>query len=97
MATSRPSFPYVRDPLHPEQWPSWQLPVNRDRIYDFYSQGGGLFLEASERPTALATFPGLDGGRHGHWGNQNETIWADDRWNRTDLGTVQSGVFHAGT
>ena len=39
-------------------------------------------------PPLLPAFPGLDGGRAGHWGNQNEETWADDRWNRTDLGTV---------
>src|SRR5262249_7815449 len=30
----------------------------------------------------------------GHWGNQNEEVWKDDRWNQTDLGTLLSGVFH---
>ena len=87
------SFPYVRDPLRPEQWPSWQLPVNRDRVYDFYSKEADYFSKQASVPPLLPQFPGLDGGRYGHWGNQNETIWADDRWNRTDLGTLQSGVF----
>jgi putative heme-binding domain-containing protein len=86
-------FPYVRDPLYPEQWPSWRLPVNRERIYDFYAKEAEYFSKQASIPPLLPAFPGLDGGRHGHWGNQNEEIWADDRWNRTDLGTVQSGVF----
>jgi len=87
------SFPYVRDPLHPEHWPSWRLPVNRDRIYDFYAKEADYFSKQPSVPPLLPAFPGLDGGRQGHWGNQNEATWADDRWNRTDLGTVQSGVF----
>ena len=41
----------------------------------------------------LPQFPGLDGGSHGHWGNQSEETWADARWNQTDLGTVLCGVF----
>ena len=44
-------------------------------------------------PALLPPFPGLDGGKQGHWGNQNEETWADGRWNQTDLGTVLSGVF----
>ena len=44
-------------------------------------------------PPLLPEFPGLDGGKYGHWGNQNETAWTDDRWNRTDLGSVLCGVF----
>src|SRR3712207_9123322 len=44
-------------------------------------------------PPLLPPFPGLDGGRFGHWGNQDETTWADDRWNRTDLGTLLCGFF----
>ena len=40
--------------------------------------------------------PGLDGGKLGHWGNQNENTWVDDRWNKTELGTLLSGVFRGG-
>jgi azurin len=43
----------------------------------------------------LPEFPGLDGPRHGHWGNQDEASWADNRWNKTDLGSLLCGVFHA--
>lgn len=81
-----------RAPLQPETRPSWRHRVNRDRIYDFYAKEAEAFLG---RPgvALLPQFPGLDGGREGHWGNQNEDVWADDRWNRSDLGTVLSGVF----
>ncbi len=88
-------FPYEKKPLNPEDWPVSTNPVNRDRIYDFYRKEALFFRQLSPRPTMIAAFPGLDGGKLGHWGNQNEAGWADGRWNDTDLGTVMSGVFHA--
>ena len=42
----------------------------------------------------LPAFPGLDGGKLGHWGNQDEEVWKDNRWNSTDLGTLLCGIFH---
>ncbi|HWE36727.1 MAG TPA: DUF6797 domain-containing protein [Isosphaeraceae bacterium] len=88
-------FAFDRAPLYPERWPSWQLPVNRDRVYDFYAKEAEFFASKPE-VRLLPPFPGLDGGRQGHWGNQDEKSWADDRWNRTDLGTLLSGVFRGG-
>ena len=41
----------------------------------------------------MPAYPGLDGGKYGHWGNQNEKTWEDGRWNEMDSGSVQSGVF----
>ncbi len=86
-------FPYDRAPLHPEQWPNWQHTVNRDRLYDYYSKQAEYFLGQEPAPMLLPEFPGLDGGKLGHWGNQNEDTWADDRWNQTQLGSVQCGIF----
>jgi putative heme-binding domain-containing protein len=86
-------FVYDRAPIHPEQWPNWRSPVNRDRIYDFYAKEAAYFSRQSIVPALLPPFPGLDGGKDGHWGNQNEQTWADGRWNQTDLGSVLSGVF----
>ncbi len=86
------AFAYDRAPLRPELWPGWQEPVNRDRIYDFYAKEAEFFRTRPETPL-LPQYPGLDGGALGHWGNQNEDVWTDDRWNRTDLGTVLAGVF----
>jgi putative heme-binding domain-containing protein len=85
-------FAYDRAPLHPEHWPSWQHRVNRERVYDFYAKEAEYFRTRPGAPL-LPPFPGLDGGRHGHWGNQDEQAWADGRWNKTDLGTVLCGVF----
>jgi putative heme-binding domain-containing protein len=88
-------FVFDRAPLRPEEWPLWQHDVNRDRIYDFYTKEAHYFRQLKRRPTLLPPFPGLDGGKQGHWGNQNEAVWRDDRWNHTDLGALLSGVFHA--
>lgn len=87
------SFEYSREPLDPAAWPSASHPVNRDRIYDFYTKQAEHFRQQPVRPMVLAAHPGLDGGQQGHWGNQNEQTWADGRWNDTVLGSVQAGVF----
>src|SRR5690606_37479477 len=87
------TFEFDRAPLRPRDWPSWQQHINRDRIYDFYAKQAEYF-RAHPEATLLAEFPGLDGAAHGHWGNQSDETWADDRWNQTDLGSLQAGVFH---
>jgi putative heme-binding domain-containing protein len=86
-------FAFGREPLRPELWPNRQHPVNRDRIYDYYAKEAEYFVKQPATPLLLPQFPGLDGGQEGHWGNQNERVWADGRWNKTDLGTMLSGVF----
>lgn len=90
------TFAYDRQPLHPDDWPNWQHYVNRDRVYDYYAKEADYFRQQSPLPPLLPEFPGMDGGTLGHWGNQNENTWADGRWNQTILGSVQSGIFHAG-
>jgi len=86
-------FPFDRAPIHPERCPSWQVGVNRDRVYDYYTKEAEYFRNLPSSPPLLPEFPGLDGGSYGHWGNQNDEVWSDGRWNDTDLGTLQSGVF----
>jgi putative heme-binding domain-containing protein len=90
------SFAYDRAPLDPAAWPGWELPVNRDRLYDFYSKEADAFRGVRPLPLLLPEYPGLDGGGFGHWGNQNEGTWADDRWSKGDFGNLISGVFRAG-
>lgn len=47
--------------------------VNRYRIYDFYARQAAYCLEnPSDQSKLLPPFPGLDGGRRGHWGVTNE-------------------------
>jgi len=87
------TFPFDRAPLQPDRWPNWQQPVNRERVYDYYAKEAEYFRKQSPVPLLLPPYPGLDGGAHGHWGNQNEESWADPRWNQTQLGTVLCGVF----
>lgn len=86
-------FVFDRKPLHPELWPNWKHPVNRDRVYDFYLKEAEHFRATHHAPPLLPEFPGLDGGDLGHWGNQNEEFWKDARWNDAKLGSVQAGVF----
>ncbi|MCC6492310.1 MAG: c-type cytochrome [Pirellulales bacterium] len=87
------SFEYSRLPLEPNRWPSWQHHVNRDRCYDFYEKEAAHFSLAANRARLLPAFPGLDGGSFGHWGNQSDRDWKDDRWNHVDLGSLMAGVF----
>jgi putative heme-binding domain-containing protein len=87
------AFSIDRRPLFPDDWPSWDAHVNRDRIYDFYAKEAEHFRQQPHPPRLVMEFPGLDGGTLGHWGNQNEQVWADDRWNETDLGRLQAGIF----
>ncbi|MGC4015369.1 MAG: hypothetical protein QM755_12765 [Luteolibacter sp.] len=47
--------------------------VNRYRLYDFYRRQADYHLaNPSDDSTKLLAFPGLDGGRRGHWGGTNE-------------------------
>jgi len=101
------SFPMKSAPLIPELWPNRTEPVNRDRVYDFYLKqaqhfrsGGFPPPTASEkaggreaRATLLTEFPGLDGEKFGHWGNQTEDTWRDGRRNDMDCGPCVAGVF----
>ncbi|MSR31316.1 MAG: c-type cytochrome [Gemmataceae bacterium] len=87
------TFTYLRDPLEKAAWPSWESFVNRERLYDFYFKQAAHFASLEKRPLLVEAFPGLDMGKHGHWGNQNEETWKSSNWNKADLGRVLSGVF----
>ncbi|MBI3407570.1 MAG: heme-binding domain-containing protein [Planctomycetes bacterium] len=90
---SASTFPFTREPMNPKDWPNWQQHVNRDRVYDFYARQADYFRKQPSMPMLLAEFPGLDGPKFGHWGNQDEKSWRDGRWNDADLGSLQCGVF----
>lgn len=85
-------FPYETGPRRPDVFPQHTHFVNRDRVYDFYTKQAEHFRKADSRLPLLAPYPGLDGGVLGHWGNQDEGVWANDDWNKTDHGRLQSGV-----
>lgn len=86
-------FAHSRDPIDPTRWPNHRDPVNQDRVYDFYTKQADFFRQQTPPPMMVAAFAGLDGGDQGHWGNQNEQTWKDNRWNDTELSSVQAGVF----
>ena len=92
--TSEPAtFDYSLAPLRPETFGQLDRPVNRNRLFDYYAKQARHYSGGEASPPLLAEFPGLDGPGFGHWGNQNESGWADARWNETDLGNLQAGVF----
>ncbi len=73
-------FQYEAAPLDPAEWRHHKHPVNRDRVYEFYQKEA---LHFKQHPgQLLPPDPGLDGGKYGHWGNQNEQTWANDAWGR---------------
>jgi len=93
---AKPIYVPARDPLDPAEHPYWKEWVNRDRIYDFYAKEARDFAGVPEKPGAVPSYPGLDSGKYGHWGNQDEATWESDAWTHMDLGTMQSGVFREG-
>lgn len=85
-------FSYDFAPLEPSAWRYVSHPVNRDRLYDFYAKEADYFRDRAPTARLLPAYPGLDGGRYGHWGNQDEAFWRDDRWNSMDCGPVVCGI-----
>lgn len=86
------TFPLNREPINVADWPNWQSHINRDRIYEFYAKQAAHFRGQSYVPPLLAQAPSLDGDAYGHWGNQDDQTWADNRRNLSDAGSLQSGV-----
>ena len=89
-------FTYKTAPIEPAYWRFAQHPVNRDRIYDFYSKEADYFRNLGPQKVLMPAYPGLDGGKLGHWGNQNEETWRSDRWNAMNSGPVVCGIFQSG-
>ena len=89
-------FPLDAKPLHPEDWPNSGQRVNQRRLYDFYAKQALHFKGQKPVPPLLAEFPGLDGGIKGHWGDQNDSLWRDDRWQKSDPGNLMCGVLRGG-
>ncbi len=91
------AFTPDRAPLDSSMNEHWREFVNRERIFDFYGKQAIAFLGMKAPPALIPAFPGLDGGIHGHWGNQNDQeTWKDGRWAESDLGSIFSGVFRGG-
>lgn len=86
-------FFFANEPLDPDAWPNRTAYVNRDRLYDFYTKEALAFAGKEPLPKLLPNYPGLDGGRFGHWGNQNEETWRSTKWNDMDQGNLLGCVF----
>ena len=82
-------FDVHREPLRPADWPNRDLWVNKHRIYEPYTKQAMQFRGRQPMPLLLPAFPGLDGGKGGHWGSIPWSTWDDDRRNTGDQGTVQ--------
>lgn len=94
-APAMPAYEPAKAPLDPSDDVFASHPVNRDRIFDFYAKQAAAFRGKDVK--LIPGFPGLDGGRQGHWGNQNDAVtWKDGRWNLADKGNLFSGVFRNG-
>jgi putative heme-binding domain-containing protein len=89
-------YDYPREALYPKWRPYAVEHVNRNRLYDYYTKQALYYKQQKELPKLLKEFPGLDDKRFGHWGNQNETVWKDPRWNEMDLGGLLAGVVRQG-
>lgn len=88
--------PFTPDlkPLRPQDNPNWETFVNRERIFDYYAKEAVQFKKQKPFPELLPAFPGLDGGKQGHWGNQNDKeTWKDGRFAASDHGSVFSTAF----
>lgn len=66
--------------------------VNQYRLYDFYARQAEHHLDGAEMPPVLPPFPGLDGGRFGHWGRFHQNDHVDGRWDRMESGRVVGAV-----
>lgn len=62
---------------------------NQFRIYDFYQRQADYYLKHPDKlPEIIPAFPGLDGGKYGHWGKFNQNGHKDNRWNEMGLGNI---------
>ena len=68
--------------------------VNEARLYEFYQRQADYYLAHPDKlPDVLPSYPGLDGGKHGHWGKHNQNNHSDSRWNDAEMGEVITQVF----
>lgn len=62
-------------------------PVSQPPIFKTRQTGKSLATGSVSPKKILPPNVGLDqGGKYGHWGNEGEDDWVDDRWNKMDPG-----------
>ena len=67
------------------------LPFPQNRLRDFYGDQARQHLRRGRPfPEILPAFPGLDGGKFGHWGQNVEANYADNHLNEMEIGSVIS-------
>lgn len=55
--------------------------ANEYRLYDFYQRQADYYMNpANKLPKVIPSYPGLDGGKYGHWGKHNQNNHRDNRW-----------------
>ncbi|MDB6139019.1 MAG: putative heme-binding protein [Verrucomicrobiaceae bacterium] len=89
------AFLYNYDPLEPRLWPNRDDKVNRYRLYDFYAKEALHFMKQSPQPALVAAYPGLEGGRFGHWGVVDDEDWKETKWQDAERRPVQAAVLFA--
>ena len=86
--------PYADPTKGREHFINAGAPVNQYRLYNFYQRQADYYMSVpdSELPELLPSFPGLDAGKYGHWGKNNQNGHEDGRWNETEIGSMHSHV-----
>ncbi|MEO0414070.1 MAG: DUF6797 domain-containing protein, partial [Verrucomicrobiota bacterium] len=71
-------------------------PVNRFRLYDFYSRQAEALMDMKpgDRPTLYPDFPALDAGRFGHWGAYHKNSYDDQRENWAQTSSAIAAAFN---
>ncbi len=86
--------PYADTKGGRENWKDSSATVNEARLYDFYQRQADYYMANPEKiPAVIPAHPGLDGGKHGHWGKHNQNNHSDTRWNDAEMGEVITQVF----
>lgn len=69
-------------------------PFPQNRIRNYYAEEARRLLSRGDEPLPeiLPQFPGLDGGKFGHWGQSDDSFYTDDRLNEMDMGGMVSQV-----
>jgi putative heme-binding domain-containing protein len=83
-------FDVGQKPLRPDDWPNRDLWVNKNRVYDAYTKQAMQFRGRDPMPLLLPAWPGLDGGKGGHWGSIPWSTWDDERHGKSDIGSLQA-------